>query len=235
MRKHIILSILTISLFCSSLFASETTSYIISAYKQTSQNAGTYSMNIYDTLHGSLELLGSSTSYQHSNIELTDILPQFFYNDGDGKKIDDFNEHLLFAVLSFGTTSVPKASWGYPNTTNGTATVTLKVDVTAFKNTKESSYIPIYLEYNNVEFILLSAPNSVSRNTPTKTANSTATQNQNASFTQTITLSNSSTSGAVNASWEGTIAFAMGINRSDYNNAPLGEYISTVTVTLEAP
>ena len=231
MRKYI-LPILLISLFCSSLYASDTTSYRISAFKQSTLTTGSYTMNIYDTLHGSLEVLGQNKT---ASIDLSHILPHFFYNNGDNPKINDFNEHLLFAALSFGTTSVPKRTKKGNKYTNGTAIITIKVSVSSFYNKEDDYHIPAYIEYGNSEFTILSgSPTKPTFSVTPSATNATAIEGKDATITKTVTLTNS-TDNDITASWEDSFAFAMGINKSDYDAAPIGGYVSNVTVTMEAP
>ena len=239
MRKYIILPILLISLFCSSLYASDTTTYHITAYKQGINTPGTYSMNIYDTLHGSLEVLGQNTAsetHKTDSIDLSHILGHFFYNAGEDE-VDNFNEHLLFAVLSFGTTSVPKRTYNWWNSTytNGTASITIKITVSTFYNQKDDHHIPVYIEYGNAEFEVLStSPTKPTQNNAVSASSAIASKGKDATITQTVTFTNE-TYNNITVSWQDTIAFAMGINRSDYDAAPIGDYVSNVTVTMEAP
>lgn len=240
MRKYI-LPILLISLFCSSLYASDTTTYHISAYKQETNTPGTYSMSIYDTLHGSLEVLGQNTSsetHKKDSIDLSHILGHFFYNAGEDE-VDNFNEHILFAVLSFGTTTVKK---------NQTESIKLTISVTGFKKTDSNQFIPLYLEHGNAE--TKHSATKTKDGTPITISTSgnkdiivftsscdkdsiTASNATSVSITQTISFRNYTDDAVV--SWEDTLAFAMGIKRSDYDAAPIGDYVSNVTVKLEAP
>ena len=239
MRKYI-LAILLISLFCSSLYASDTTTYHITAFKQETKTPGTYSMNIYDTLHGSLEVLGQNTAsetHKTDQIDLSHILGHFFYNSGEDE-VDNFNEHLLFAVLSFGTTIVPKRTqtgWWNPTYTNGTASITIKITVSTFYNEEDDHHIPVYIEYGNAEFEVLStSPTKPTQNKAVSASSAIASKGKDATITQTVTFTNETDSN-ITVSWQDTIAFAMGINRSDYDAAPIGDYVSNVTVTMEAP
>ena len=235
MRKYIILPILLISLFCSPLFASKTISYTISAFKQSILTADNYNMHIYDTLHGSVELLGGLDSsraveaHKASNVDISSDLQKFFYNSGEAK-IDDFNENLLFAVLSFGSTRVPK---------NSSISIHLTVNITGFEHKENgtSHFIPVYVEYGIPETKYLNKPDNISvLESPIvspASKNITATNAAGSSIKQTLSFTNTENKAAT-VSWEDAISFAIAINRDDYNSAPLGNYVATVTVTLEA-
>lgn len=238
MRKYIILPILLISLFCTSIYASDTTTYHITAYKQETKTPGTYSMSIYDTLHGSLEVLGQNTgseAHKTDRIDLSNILGHFFYNAGEDE-VDNFNEHILFAVLSFGTTTIKK---------DETQSIKLTITITGFKKKDSNQFIPLYLEYGNAETKYSATKRKDGTTIDTKNNKNivftpsydkqgiTASNATAASITQTISFRNYTDDAVV--SWEDTIAFAMGIKRSDYDAAPIGDYVSNVTVKLEAP
>lgn len=221
--------VLLIVLLGMQLFSSDTSKYIVTAYKQTQLDPEVYSMSIYDTLKGSLEVLGTNKSdeeHKTSNVDITPFLSHFLYNDGDDA-INDFNQHIAFAVLSYGTTPIARYS---------TETISITVNITSFSYTENgiTYHIPVYLECGNEETIPTATNSNLTISSSLNSRNTTATNSSGASIKQTISLRNTNWRSAINASWENTIAFAIAINKANYNSAPLGEYVSNVTVTLEA-
>ena len=196
------------------------TSFEIKAFKVNS-SATSPELVITDSMADSLEQIKGNTD----EIRITDHLQNFLGNTASG--ISDFAEQIVFSY---------RCAWNKP----GMYAITFKI--TPFTGAVNSEYcIPARFELSNFNYIFSETSTSHSEDeifeivtTGSDVERSIASANQPADFSVSWNVKNNNQSSISCPQWIARGAVAMTLDNTAYNEAPIDEYKSHVTVTLIA-
>lgn len=222
MKKPFILTLML--LFTSfTIFAFET-SYVINAYKYTNESI---TLNVYDTLSGSLTNLGEVAENKSNELDITNYVDALI-TPGSSTTINNPVSNSVFSIIVIGVESMTET-----DTTARSYSVT--VNLGPMTNENDGTILPIYYELFNQKSEFTGSGSNVA--TPLGTiTNSNGTVSSSSTDIDIVlpwTVQRTSDKAPTTVIWETRCAIAAAISQDSYDNASTGNYYADVTVTLE--